>query len=183
MNSYRKTLITMCAVSASVFVASVALAKLSAGSGTAKFTASGPGGLRIEGSTEGVTVDDRGAEIVIVVPMSALSTGISLRDKHMKERYLETGKFPKAELHVKRDTIQALSGGATSGNVDGMLQLHGVEKHVATSYVASKSGDEYAVTAKMDIDMREFGIEVPSYLGMSVKPNITVNVAFKTSGN
>jgi len=183
VNIYQKTIIALCASTAAILVASSAPAKLERGSGTAKFSATGPGGLRIEGTGEGVVVDDRGDEIVIVVPINAMSTGISLRDKHMKEKYLETGKFPNAELHVKRESIQALAGGANSGTVNGTLRLHGKERAVTPSYSATKSGDGFFVNGKMDIDMREFGIEVPSYLGMTVKPNVGISVAFKTSGN
>src|SRR5208283_6245359 len=53
------------------------------------FVASGPAGMKIEGTTSDLDLADQGETIVITVPLANLSTGIGLRDRHMKEKYLE----------------------------------------------------------------------------------------------
>jgi hypothetical protein len=59
------------------------------------FQASGPAGMKIEGTTPDLTVADDGTNVVVTVPLGNLNTGIALRDHHMKEKYLEVPKFPR----------------------------------------------------------------------------------------
>src|SRR6516165_12615599 len=70
------------------------------------FTALGPAGLRIEGKSTDLQVTDRPDAIVVTVPLAKLETGISLRDHHMQEQYLESQKYPNAQLAVARSAIR-----------------------------------------------------------------------------
>src|SRR5579863_3203967 len=70
------------------------------------FAASGPAGMSIEGTTSELTVADQGDNIVITVPLANLTTGISLRDRHMRDKYLEVQKFPTATLTVARSALK-----------------------------------------------------------------------------
>jgi hypothetical protein len=45
-------------------------------------------------------------------------------------------------------------------------------------YKASRNGTAYDVKGDLKVDFREFGIEIPNYLGATVKPPVDVNVAF-----
>jgi hypothetical protein len=45
-------------------------------------------------------------------------------------------------------------------------------------YRATRKGNAYEVKGDLKVDFREFGIEIPSYLGATVKPPVDVNVAF-----
>ena len=66
------------------------------------FIALGPAGLRIEGKSSDLQVTDRPDALVVTVPLAKLETGISLRDHHMREKYLESQKYPNAQLAVAR---------------------------------------------------------------------------------
>ena len=50
-----------------------------------KFTASGPAGLKIEGTTSELDIADDGTNVVLTVRLANLDTGISIRDKHTKD--------------------------------------------------------------------------------------------------
>src|SRR6266550_946855 len=54
------------------------------------FTAVGPAGLKIVGSGNDLKVNDDGSTVKVTVPLRGMKTGISLRDQHMHEKYLET---------------------------------------------------------------------------------------------
>ena len=56
------------------------------------FIALGPAGLRIEGKSSDLQITDRPDALVVTVPLAKLETGISLRDHHMHEKYLESQK-------------------------------------------------------------------------------------------
>jgi polyisoprenoid-binding protein YceI len=143
------------------------------------FTASGPAGLSIVGKTSDFTVADHEQGIKVNVGLSNLSTGIGLRDKHMKEKYLEVQKYPNAELQVERSALNLPGPGQdTSADADGTLSLHGQTHPVKFHYKAKREGDKYSVQGTMHLNMRDYGIAVPSYLGITVKPDVDVAVKF-----
>jgi len=160
----------------------VAHAKLvtAAGDNGAKFNASGPGGLAIVGKADNnVSVADDGANVTVTVALKDLETGISLRNRHMREKYLETDKYPNAVLVVPRAQLQFPAAGAgASGSAQGQMTIHGVTRPVTVAYNARNAGGTYAVTGSAPLNINDFGIQVPSYLGVTVKPNLTVDVRF-----
>jgi polyisoprenoid-binding protein YceI len=154
-------------------------AALSNGESKVVFKATGPGGLSFEGKSSSANLKESGNSVVVSVKLDTLVTGIDLRDRHMKEKYLETGKYPTAILEVEKPKLQLPSGKAVSATVDGKLTLHGVTRPVKVNYHADGDSKQAKVEGTMRINMNEFKIEVPSYLGVTVKPNvdITVNLA------
>jgi polyisoprenoid-binding protein YceI len=148
------------------------------------FQASGPAGLKIEGTTSDLTVADGGGNIVLTVPLANLTTGIGLRDKHMKEKYLEVDKYPTAILTVARSALKfPAAGGSTETDVPGSLQLHGQTKPVTVHYDAKGDGAGFAAHGKFHVNMNDYGIQVPTYLGVTVKPDVDVTASFHVAGS
>lgn len=169
-------------LTAFVLVSFAADAKLGgASSAKVEFTAKGPGGLNIVGRSGALGVRDEGGNIVVEVPIDPISTGIELRDKHMRE-HLEAAKFPKAQLTVARSALQfPADGSAASGDAQGTLNLHGQTKPVRFHYEAQKKGGALGVKGTMGISMPEFGITPPKYLGVGVAPDVSVQVTFSVA--
>lgn len=150
------------------------------GDNGAKFNAQGPGGLAIVGKSDGaVTVAEDGGNVTVTVALKDLDTGIGLRNKHMREKYLEVDKYPNAVLVLPRSAIQAPAPGAGgSGSATGAMTLHGVTKPVAVQWSARNDGGTFRVNGTAALNMNDFGIQVPSYLGVTVKPQISVEIRF-----
>jgi polyisoprenoid-binding protein YceI len=148
------------------------------------FLASGPAGLKIEGTTQDLTIADGGGSVVLTVPLANLTTGIGLRDKHMKEKYLEVPKFPAAVLTIARGALKVPAGGeSVESDVPGTLQLHGQSKAVTVHYDAKPEGPGVTARGKFHINMNDFGIQVPTYLGVTVKPDVDVTASFRVAGS
>lgn len=144
------------------------------------FLAMGPGGIKIEGQTAQLEFKENSEEWEIVVALDTLTTGISLRDRHMKEKYLETPKYPKAELVVRKADLRSPSaGGSSEGKAAAILKLHGRQKAVSIDYRVRRVGSGYAVNGTIHLDMRDYGVATPSYLGVSVKPDVDVAAWFE----
>lgn len=159
--------------------AAVSASLLHAGAAHVKFTAKGPGGLNIVGETEAVQVSDDGKLVTVAVPLTGLQTGIGLRDKHMKEKYLEVGKYPNAELKVARDALRfPAAGGKVSADAQGDLTIHGHTKHVSFHYDAKAAGKGFDVDGTVHVKIPDYAIDVPNYLGVTVKPDVDVEVHF-----
>ncbi|HEX2679269.1 MAG TPA: YceI family protein [Polyangiales bacterium] len=149
-----------------------------------KFTAVGPAGLHIVGESEALQVRDDAKSLVVVAALDALATGIGLRDRHMKEKYLEVPKYPNATLSVDRAALRfPAAGGKVSGDAQGDLTLHGKTKRVPFHYDVRADAGGFEVDGTMKVTMTDFGIEAPSYMGMHVKPEVEVQVHFHAAGN
>lgn len=98
----------------------------------------------------------------IVLPLSSLTTGMGLRDSHMKDKYLEVKKYPNAELTV---------GQGANGAGKAKIKLRGVEKEVEGTYKVI--GDKF-VEAKFEIKLSDFNITGIRYQGIGVKDTAEV---------
>ena len=158
-------------------------AKLSKVSGPdVSFTLIGPAGMKIVGTGNELKVADDGAAVKVTVPLANMKTGISVRDKHMHEKYLQSGQFPSADLSVPRASLKIPAAGAnTTGDAAGSLTLHGKTKPVNFHYTSSREGTKLKVHGTMHLNMNEYGIEVPSYLGVTVKPDVDVVAQFEVA--
>lgn len=81
-------------------LASASLART--GEASATFLAVGPAGLEIEGKTSELEVAEADGKIEVAVPLANLDTGIALRNKHMREKYLEVARFPPSKENAGR---------------------------------------------------------------------------------
>lgn len=99
--------------------------------------------------------------------LTGISTGISLRDDHLKEKYLETSKFPLARLSFADVRVEQ-----GSFKFKGMLQLHGASKEVTgeAEILAGKLRAEFV------LKLSDFNIELPSFQGLKVADEVAVEV-------
>jgi polyisoprenoid-binding protein YceI len=96
------------------------------------------------------------------VDLQSLETGIGLRDRHMKNNYLE----------VEKGTEYA------AARLEDMLTLHGARKEVTGSAQIKPTSNGYRVEATFPLRTAEFGIPDPTYLGVGVKDELQVRVNF-----
>lgn len=143
------------------------------------FSGKGTGGFKLVGTTDQLAVKDAGGELTFTVPLKTVKTGIELRDRHMNEKYLETAKFPDATLTVSRAELKIPSrdGETTTGSVTGKLAVHGVTRDQQVRYTVQRVGGAQRVSASFAMNFHDHGVNVPSYLGVTVKPDIEVQVA------
>jgi polyisoprenoid-binding protein YceI len=177
------------AQSIAVFAAVVAAAGAADGSLSApreakvSFTAAGPVGLKIEGKTSDLNVAEKDGNVVIDVPLANLTTGIDLRDHHMRDKYLETGKFPSATLTVARAALQTPALGASlQADVPATVSIHGQTKPVTVHYSATGEAGGFFIDGAFHVKMNEFGIAVPNYASVTVKPDVDVKASFHVAG-
>jgi polyisoprenoid-binding protein YceI len=148
------------------------------------FDASGPAGMKIEGTTADLSVADDGVNVVTTVPLANLTTGITLRDHHMRDKYLEVAKYPVATLTVPRSALKVpQTGEQSAADVAGTVQLHGQTRPVRVHYEAKGDGASLSVRGTFHIKMTDFGITVPDYFGVTVKPDVDVSASFHVAGS
>lgn len=151
------------------------------GDASVGFTGVGPAGLKIVGSTTELSIEDDGKSVTVSVPLKNLTTGIALRDRHMREKYLQTEQYPTAELTVDRATLKFPSGGETSGDATGTLKLHGTSRPIAFHYTATPVAAALNVSGSARININDFGVVIPKYLGVTMNPAVDIRATFTTT--
>ncbi|WP_374079496.1 YceI family protein [Bdellovibrio bacteriovorus] len=163
--------------------------KLTKERGTTQFLAIGnPSAIRIDGKGEGpegqLAAQEKGENFVVSgelrVNLKNTDTGIALRDRHMKDKYLEVGKFENAILSVNDLTVpkSALAKETdTKLPFTGTLDLHGVKKPVNGEFVVKSSADGVKMTANFQLKLSDYGIVIPSFAGITVADQVEVNAA------
>jgi len=143
------------------------------------FTAVGPGGLKIIGTTDNLTAIKQGDSLVFKASLKNIKTGIGLRDNHTK-RYLGVDQWPDTSLTVDKSAIKTPEDGKkASGSAPGKFRLHGVTKDVKVSYSVERHGSEYAVEGHFSVNIEDHKIEKPCYLGVCVDTTVRVDAKFK----
>ncbi|MEN0067185.1 MAG: YceI family protein [Myxococcota bacterium] len=136
-----------------------------------------PGFLTFEGITRSLTVQDDGDRLTFTVPMDTVKTGIELRDQHMREKYVQTAEFPNVELTLDRAAVDWPSAGArTQGELTAQFVAHGVSRDVAVTYELREKKGQLEARAEFAFDTSEHGIDIPSYLGVTIKPAMRAEV-------
>ena len=167
-----------------VLFSTPALAKIAPkGDASVDFYATGPGGLAIDGKTKEMSIGDDGKKLVFSVPLKDLTTGIPLRDEHMRNKYLEIDKNPNATLEVPRSSIEFPALGKRSeGDVKGTFTCHGKSKEVTVHYKSHREKDNtLGAEGKFKINLKDYDITVPNYLGVTVRPDVDIQVKFNAT--
>jgi polyisoprenoid-binding protein YceI len=97
----------------------------------------------------------------ISLPLDSLSSGIALRDEHMKRKYFEIQKHPIAVL-------KGIS--AQEGRFTAKLLLRGVEKEIEGEYQLKGQG----AVARFKTTLSDFNIPEPRYMGVGVEDEVEV---------
>jgi hypothetical protein len=99
----------------------------------------------------------------IRIPVKSLSSGISLRDDHMINKYLEAEKNPEIILKIAK---------GKEGKGSAILVVKGKEGKVSGNYAKGK--DKLKAAFKLKIS--DFGIQDISYKGIGVEDEVKVEV-------
>lgn len=152
----------------------------SATSGKLEFLAIGkPSMIRIKGegpAPQGtVSIKDKKATGEFKIALQSLTTGIDMRDSHMKEKYLEVQKNPDAILKISDLEVNDLKAGKDLP-FKGTLLLHGVEKPVSGTYTHEGTETSQKVKAAFNVLLTDHTIEIPSYAGIKVADKVEVKI-------
>jgi polyisoprenoid-binding protein YceI len=115
------------------------------------------------------------------VDLNTLDTGIGLRNTHLREKYLEVGKGAGFDSAVLSDIVVSgvdLASGSGKGTFTGTLALHGTRKSISGAVRLTAAAGQVKVDATFPVQLPDFGIPEPRYLGVGVNDQVQVRAKF-----
>ena len=114
----------------------------------------------------------------LTVPVDSLSTGMKMRDRHMKERVFKMPDESVPDINFSSTKIECVAADKNENcTVDGTLKLHGVSKAVQLKITKVASGKEFDLSGKAAVKLTDFGITPPSQLGVTVQDEVHIEAA------
>jgi polyisoprenoid-binding protein YceI len=112
--------------------------------------------------------------------LNTLKTGISLRDKHMRDNYLETKKYPFAEFTGKiKESLTERSlpeGQAVKVTATGTFKIHGVARTIDVPGTLTRKGNTLLLQASFKVLLTDHQIEKPSLVGFELADEQVVTI-------
>lgn len=138
--------------------------------GTVKKLAIDGGGIRLSGSA--TLLEDGKATAELLADLREVVTGLSLRDKHLRETYFEVSKYPTARL-----SLLPFRASAFPTDFCGSLTLKADTHQVCGVVTVENLADKKKVDATFTLRISDFpSLGTPRYLGVGVKDWVTVRV-------
>ena len=158
-------------------------------SSTVEFLAVGrPSMIKIHGkgaNIEGhLNLAPEKSEGTFKVDLESFDTGMSLRNQHMKEKYLETkienNKY--AILTISKLDISQVAltkGGTFDVPFSGTLTLHGVTKDISSSAHVNLKDKSFDGTSQLKIKLTDYKINIPTFAGVTVAEDVSIDIQLK----
>lgn len=117
------------------------------------------------------------------IDLNTLKTGIGLRDRHMRENYLETKKYPFAEFVGKiKEDVSLKPGEIQNVTAVGKFKIHGVEREISVpGKLTAVSVNEVKLDAQFKVLLSDYKIDIPKvvFYELAEEQTVTLSVNLK----
>jgi polyisoprenoid-binding protein YceI len=119
-----------------------------------------------------------GSEMYFEVDLNSIDTGIGLRNRHMRENYLETDKYPFTHFTGKLTKAEPISGDEFQVTAQGTIFIHGVNKEMVIEGKMLKVESGFQILASFVTPLSEYHIKIPQLMFFKIDENIKVELDF-----
>ncbi len=111
----------------------------------------------------------------IRVKADSFDTGMSLRNDHMRDKYLEAKKFPDIVFTLENGKVTATPG--SESTLTGAFVIKGVKKPTTVKLeVKENAGGKLAASSAFKLDITEYGIPQPKFTMVKMETIIDVSL-------
>lgn len=116
------------------------------------------------------------SKIYIEVDLASLDTGNGRRNKHMREKYLQTEKYPEAVYQGRFIEWIVESDSVFRVKTEGILSIHGVNKQLIQDATIFQRGRSLQIFLKFNLDITDFDIKKPRFLISSMNKIVALQL-------
>lgn len=133
------------------------------------------GKVRVLESATGLTLE----QLEAVVPVGSLSTGMKLRDDHMKKYIFETPQGEVPDVRFTAERADCSSSGAANQSTcvaSGMLTIRGTARPFVIELAVTRENDQFRVKGDANVKLSAYGIERPSQFGVKTADDVKLHL-------
>ena len=114
------------------------------------------------------------------IKQSSFTFKDKLMQEHFNENYMESDKFPLAQLDMLiSDNIDFTKDGTYDVTLKGTLEMHGVKKdREIPGRLTIKNGQPVNATAVFMVKLADHNIKIPSVVGANIAEDVNVDLNF-----
>ncbi len=117
-------------------------------------------------------------QLYLEVDLASLDTGLGLRNRHMRDNYLEVEEFPYAFYDAAIERIEPVGGDSFRVTARGVLTIHGVERERDLSCDVSERGEGYRAECTFTLLLSDFDIEIPNLMFLKLANEVLLELDF-----
>ncbi|MCF8240095.1 MAG: YceI family protein [Melioribacteraceae bacterium] len=125
------------------------------------------------------SVDDLSeTQLYFEVDLNTIDTGIGLRNRHMRDNYLETDKYRFTFFEGKFTKITKLSEDELDVEVKGKIFIHGITKEISVTGKMIKDGEGYRIKSKFEVELSDYKIDIPQVMFLKIDETMKLELDF-----
>lgn len=145
-------------------------------------------GNRFSGTISGDRSDVTTAKISIKLDPKSFDTDNEKRDKDMREKCLEVGRYPFIEFNstsIQADQKELKEGQPVKATIQGVLKMHGLEKQLSVPTTIQLAGDTLTTEGDMAVVLDEWKILRPKVLFVQLQNDVKIHfkIGAKSDGS
>lgn len=118
------------------------------------------------------------SKLYFEVDLTTLDTGIDLRNRHMRDNYLETDQYRYTFFEGTFDEIKKEDDNKYNVDVTGKLFIHGVTKEITVKGSLEKNNDGFFVESNFSVSLSDYKIDIPQIMFMKIDEEMKLQVKF-----
>ena len=118
------------------------------------------------------------SEIYFEVDLASLDTGIGMRDRQMRDSYLEVEQYPYAAFGGTIEQVVSLPGAMFRVTTRGILGIHGVKQERALTCDLATVNKGYHVNCSFPVFLSDHDIEIPKLMFLKLNNEIRMELDF-----
>ena len=127
--------------------------------------------------SEGENLLDK-SDIYFEVDLVSIDTGIGLRNRHMRENYLETDKFPRAYFQGALITADKINQNEYLVTAEGEMFIHGIKKLITITGQMIEKDSGFQILAEFKISLPDYKIKIPKIMFLKINETVDVYLDF-----
>jgi hypothetical protein len=127
-----------------------------------------------------IVLDSKSGAIACSILIKGFTFEKALMQKHFNESYMESDKFPKAELTGKitnNADIKYATDGVYTAKLTGKLTIHGVTKDYSNNLTITVKKGKVSGKAQFTVLIKDYNISIPAAVKDQVSNTVTISVS------
>ncbi len=117
-------------------------------------------------------------QLYFEVDLTTLDTGIDLRNRHMRDNYLETEKYRFTFFEGKIDELNVVNDNEFNVVVSGSLFIHGVTNEIEVSGIMKRNENGFLIDTQFPVALSDYKIDIPQLMFMKIDEEMKLELKF-----